>query len=151
MADFLLGAVVGGFVWDVIKAGGKILLNKIWEAIKKFIEKNNNEQDIIQVNFMFDDITIEINGIANGDIALLSQIFQSLAKHIPRLNAKGINAITKIIMPIIEYEEEGIIKHSKSSYEFLDRKTNPEIWMVIYDYDLNCIVYKVETEEIKSF
>jgi len=151
IADFLMGAVAGGFVWDVTKAGGKILLSKLWEAVRRFTEKNNNEQSIEQLNFKFDDITIKINGISDADIVLVSRLFQQLAKHLPRLKAKGINGITKIIIPVEEYEDDGRILYKESGYDYLDRETTPEIWKIESEYGLDSFFYKVENEEIVTF
>lgn len=151
LADFLMGAVAGGIVWDVTKAGGKILLSKLWKAIIKFSEKNNNEQSFEQLNFKFDDITIEINGIYDADIVLVNRLFQSIAKHLPLLKARGVNGITKIIVPIEEYEDDGKTQYKESVYDFFDRGKTPEIWMIESEYGLDRFVYKVEEKEIVNF
>lgn len=150
LVDFLMGAVAGGFVWDVTKASGKIVLGKLWEAIMKFAEKNNNEQSFEQFNFKFDDITIEINGISDADILLVSRLFQNIAKHLPRLKAKGVDGITKIIIPIEEYEDKGKILYKRTGYDYLDRETATEIWMIVSEYGLDSFYYKVDKEEIIS-
>lgn len=148
LTDFLMGAVAGGFIWDVTKVGGKILLRKLWDAIISFSEKNDNEQSFEQLNFIFDDITIEINGISNADIVLVSRLFQNIAKHLPRLKAKGVNGITKIIVPIEEYEDDGKTIYKESGYDYFDRDTAPEIWKIVSEYGLEHFVYKVKEEEI---
>lgn len=148
LTDFLKGAVAGGFIWDVTKVGGKILLRKLWDAIISFSKKNDNEQSFEQLNFKFDDITIEINGISNADIVLVSRLFQNIAKHLPRLKAKGVNGITKIIVPIEEYEDDGKTIYKESGYDYFDRDTAPEIWKIVSEYGLEHFVYKVKEEEI---
>ncbi len=148
LAEFLIGTVVSGLIWDVTKTGGKIMLNKFWDSIIKFSEENNNEQCFEQLNFKFDDITVEINGITNADIVLVSRLFQNIAKHLPSLKAKGIHGITKITVPIEEYEDEGKTQYKESSYEYLDRATAPEIWIIVAEFGLQCYVYKVKDEKI---
>lgn len=148
LADFLMGAVAGGFVWDVTKASGKILLSKLWDAIIMFSENNNNEPSYERLNFKFDDITIEINGISDANIALVSRLFQNIAKHLPRLKVKGVKGITKIIVPIEEYEDDGKTIYKESGYDYLDRDTAPEIWKIVSEYGLEHFVYKVKEEEI---
>lgn len=148
ISDFLIYAAAGGFVWDVTKAGVKILLGKLWEALTKFTEKNNNEQSIERLNFMFDDITIVINGITDADISLVGRLFQNLAKHLPLLKAKGIKGIKSIIVPVEEYVVNGKKEYKESGYDYLDRETTPEIWMIVSEYGLNRFVYILEKELI---
>lgn len=104
---FMAGAIVSGLFWDELK---KILANAL-EALKRFQEKNENFQ-ISEMTFEFDDITIVLCQSVASDYRLICNFFVNLECLIRLMKANGIDDIYRISYPfneIFERENPGFI------------------------------------------
>jgi hypothetical protein len=110
----------------------------------KFVERNS-AIDIQHFDFVFDDITIKIENVANDNYLNLALLFQQLHRHIKNLESKGIKDISFIRLPVVGAESAELDLPKEVQY---GEKYTDCIWCVEYDFGCNKCYYNSCTGEL---
>lgn len=140
LGSFLSNVVFAGIAYDITKS----IFKKAWEALLKFIERNN-AIDIQQLEFISDDITIRIDDVMNDNYLNLALLVQQLHEHLKNLDSKGIKKISLIRLPVVgeESADFNVPEEIQNGKKFTDC-----IWCVEYDLGCNWCYYNSSTGEL---
>ncbi len=156
--DFAKDVVVGGLTWDLLKKGTKKYFFKpFFEALKKLEESNRDsfKLKIDSIKFQFDDIEIIIGGIESHRIAVVSLIFNEIAKSKEKMERQIKLPISKIETPILY--NPSIDKKGYSPYILLTKHGLPikdylRMWKIWFMSNRRCKILKLaEMEYLEAF
>lgn len=132
--DFIQNIVLPGLAWDVLK----LSCSKIWEAFRKFTEKNEGFE-LQTLTLTFNDATIVVNETLDNHYGFLVRLFQILPKHWVKFQELGIKDIIKIELPLLPNDE---------SVELLEKYCTEEVetpdnclWIIQYELGLESCYY----------
>ena len=139
LEEFIKNVVITGLAWD----GTKAVIAKIWEAFKKFLERNDSF-DLQRLQLNFDDAVIRINGVSS--YGFLLRLYQSFPHHFEVFRKNGMAEISLIRLPYIEKQDEETGRIKMEDPDF-DPPEEEYLWRVEYLNGCNVCYYKPATEE----
>ncbi len=139
LEEFIKNVVITGLAWD----GTKAVIAKIWEAFKKFLERNDSF-DLQRLQLNFDDAVIRINGVSS--YGFLLRLYQSFPYHFEVFRKNGMAEISLIRLPYIEKQDEETGRIKMEDPDF-DTPEEEYLWRVEYLNGCNVCYYKPATEE----
>lgn len=139
LEEFIKNVVITGLAWD----GTKAVIAKIWEAFKKFLERNDSF-DLQRLQLNFDDAVIRINGVSS--YGFLLRLYQSFPHHFEVFRKNGMVEISLIRLPYIEKQDEETGRIKMEDPDF-DTSEEEYLWRVEYLNGCNVCYYKPATEE----
>ena len=139
LEDFIKNVVITGLAWD----GTRAVIAKIWEAFKKFLERNDSF-DLQRLQLNFDDAVIRINGVSS--YGFLLRLYQSFPHHFEVFRKNGMAEISLIRLPYIEKQDEETGRIKMEDPDF-DTPEEEYLWRVEYLNGCNVCYYKPATEE----
>lgn len=89
--------ILSGILYD----GFKFAIKKVWNILKSFASKNQDEDFYPFIIIRLDDMTIRLNGSEYLSIEDQTEILEDIASHIRHLSNLGINDISKIDIPCL--------------------------------------------------
>lgn len=139
LEEFIKNVVITGLAWD----GTKAVIAKIWEAFKKFLERNDSF-DLQRLQLNFDDAVIRINGVSS--YGFLLRLYQIFPHHFEVFRKNGMAEISLIRLPYIEKQDEETGRIKMEDPDF-DTPEEEYLWRVEYLNGCNVCYYKPATEE----
>jgi len=139
LEEFIKNVVITGLAWD----GTRAVIAKIWEAFKKFLERNDSF-DLQRLQLNFDDAVIRINGVSS--YGFLLRLYQSFPHHFEVFRKNGMAEISLIRLPYIEKQDEETGRIKMEDPDF-DTPEEEYLWRVEYLNGCNVCYYKPATEE----
>lgn len=125
--------ILSGLLYD----GFKFAIKKVWNILKAFISKNQDEDFYPFIIIRLDDMTIRLNGSEYLSIEDQTEILEDIASHIRHLSNLGINDISKIDIPCLPcYLPEDI----PATYD-------EKVWRIKYCTD-ECAYYVPATRQL---
>jgi len=151
--DFILAAVSGGLIYDIIKTKAKeFIIKPLFKQLDILADKTDCLPRVRTFKFEFDDITIKIYGLHSNYTSIIGMLFQSLSTVIPKLHSKGITNISAINLPIIEQVRVDELELQYDIFnESKDYRSYLKIWEVISGFGCIRHLYYLENEELKEF
>ena len=156
LAKFLISAIAGGLVWDLIKVGSKkYVFEPFFKALEKLNSKNKknwNGIKVLKLKFQFDDCDIYVGGLNKNFTSVISSVFQEISKKKPLIEKRtGLNII-KIEMPIEKDDREGIEKKYVYQIDVYNEDYSIEaykkLWKLTFATDWPIMVYNFADDSL---
>lgn len=139
--DFLNNVLIpGGEYWLLSET-----VKKIWSVFSDFLKKNKGS-DLQKLDFIFDDVIIEITH--NPSYGTLLGLYRDFPRHIKILQKQSITEISKIVMPYkLEINEDEGTQNFVPSYW----DEEEQWWRVEYLWGCENCFYNPSTEKLIKF
>lgn len=148
LSQFILGAITGGMLWDIIKIGSKkYILRPLFDSLEK-LSKDNSDYGglrILKLRFQFDNCEILIGGLNRNFTSIVSSVFNEISKMKPKFEKDHEKEVIKIELPL--FYNPGIDKRGYSPYildcfsDDYNLKSFKQMWKLTFENEHPVLVY----------
>ena len=152
---FIFQAITGGLLWDIIKVGGKkYILKPLFDSIEK-LNKGNSRfggLKILTLKFQFDNCEIIVGGLRQNFTAVISSVFQEVARMKPKFEEdQNGRTVIKIELPV--YQDSRILNKSISTYQLetyyddFSLSHFKTLWRVTFATEYPVVIYDFDKKQ----
>lgn len=138
----LNNVVIPGILWDQSKG----VFHKLWDALYRLYQKNDDNLEVEMMEFRFNDITIRVHNRDLQSYGSMLKLFQSINDHINCLQRKGIEEVNLIELPYVKAECDDHVIYNCEPYESVEEY----VWKVSYLNGCSELYYNPFTREIEE-
>ncbi len=147
--EFAKDVVVYGLAWDLLKKGTKKYSFKPFYSALSRLDKANQDSyglKIQRIKFQFDDIDIILGGIESHRIAVVSKVFNEIAKRKELIEQEIKLPINKIETPIFHnpsIDKKGYSPYLLETYLGQSLDSCLDTWKIWFMDNRECKIYKL--------
>lgn len=121
---YINNVVIPSVLWEQSKK----VFQKLWDALFRLYQRNDDNLEIEMIEFRFNDITIRVHNRDLQSYGAMLKLFQGLNEHINNLRRKGIEDVNLIELPYVKAECEEQVVYNCEPYDSGDEY----VWKVSY-------------------
>lgn len=137
---YINNVVIPSVLWEQSKK----VFQKLWDALFRLYQRNDDNLEIEMIEFRFNDITIRVHNRDLQSYGAMLKLFQGLNEHINNLRRKGIEDVNLIELPYVKAECEEQVVYNCEPYDSVDEY----VWKVSYLNGCSKLYYNPSTGEI---
>lgn len=139
---YINNVAIPGFLWDQSKK----VFQKLWDALYRLYQRNDDNLEVEMMEFRFNDITIRVHNRDLQSYVAMLKLFQGLNEHINNLQRKGIEDVNLIELPYVKAECEEQVVYNCEPYDSVDEY----VWKVSYLNGCSELYYNPFSGEIEE-
>lgn len=139
---YLNNIAIPGILWDQSKK----VFQKLWDALYRLYQRNDDNMEVEKMEFRFNDITIRVHNRDLQSYGAMLKLFQGLNYHIKYLQRKGIEEVNLIELPYVKAECEDEVVYSCEPFDTVEEY----VWKVSYLNGCSELYYNPFTGEIQE-
>lgn len=137
---YINNVVIPGILWDQSKK----VFQKLWDALYRLYQRNDDNLEVEVMEFRFNDITIRVHNRDLQSYGVMLKLFQGLNDHISYLQRKGIEEVNLIELPYVKAEFEDEVVYNCEPFDTIEEY----VWKVSYLNGCSELYYNPFTREI---